>query len=221
VQRTASGQWLVRAPVDDPLLAAVYVVGVIDESESFFHAKSKDPDPLSRNRMRGPTAKVRPIGLMAKSSWHQEPWRQWYGSNRWKASASAAPEPSALRGHVGWPLDPRHPNGLGPGGWLKISIDGIAERGGTPILAAAGWRKFPATSAGLLGAEGLLSSGEPPLRANNGKTLQSPVIAYLASWNDNGPVRRQRGDIGIAGEPSEYVGKRFHTAHLRHDRRGG
>ena len=33
------------------------VVAVIDELESFFHAKIKDPDPLSRNRMRGPTAR--------------------------------------------------------------------------------------------------------------------------------------------------------------------
>ena len=33
------------------------VVAVIDELESLFHAKIKDPDPLSRNRMHGPTVR--------------------------------------------------------------------------------------------------------------------------------------------------------------------
>jgi hypothetical protein len=33
VQRLASGQWLVRAPSDDPFLPAVAVVDVIGDSE--------------------------------------------------------------------------------------------------------------------------------------------------------------------------------------------
>jgi hypothetical protein len=37
VQRLASGQWLVRVPVDDPLLPAVLIVDVIDETRNFFH----------------------------------------------------------------------------------------------------------------------------------------------------------------------------------------
>jgi hypothetical protein len=42
--------------------------------------------------------------------------------------------------------------------------------------------------------------------ANNGQSLQPPVLAYFTSWNDNGPVRHQRGGMGTAGEASGYVG---------------
>ena len=67
VQRTASGQWSVRALSDDPLLPAVLVVDVVNELERP-HLSPRKKD----------------LRTMTRSDWSGEPWRDWYGSGRWK-----------------------------------------------------------------------------------------------------------------------------------------